>query len=192
MRRLTTSGYWLWQIRAACIGGLLRFGPTWVLTWMAGRGPALTAPRAQVHPLRARLTRGELGAMGEEIAARSLASSGLTLLGRNIQAREAELDILALDHNSALIVVEVKTGWWPEDARAPWTRPGDHVSKRSVMRRSAAARRIARAMPAPPAQRAARFEVVEVICGRGRLGAITVRTDRTHHPHTWAGASRQT
>ncbi|WP_447040255.1 YraN family protein [Streptomyces sp. DSM 118878] len=53
--------------------------------------------------------RGALGRYGEELAARRLVESGMTVLARNWRAgRSGEIDIVALD-GEALVVCEVKT-----------------------------------------------------------------------------------
>jgi putative endonuclease len=53
--------------------------------------------------------RGALGRYGEDLAARTLRESGLTVLARNWRwGRRGEIDILATDQD-ALVVCEVKT-----------------------------------------------------------------------------------
>ncbi|MEU7582918.1 YraN family protein [Streptomyces sp. NPDC041068] len=53
--------------------------------------------------------RGALGRYGEDLAARRLIESGMTVLERNWRAgRSGEIDIVALD-GEALVVCEVKT-----------------------------------------------------------------------------------
>ncbi|MFE0177349.1 YraN family protein [Streptomyces sp. NPDC059002] len=53
--------------------------------------------------------RGALGKYGEELAARRLVESGMTVLERNWRAgRAGEIDIVAMD-GEALVVCEVKT-----------------------------------------------------------------------------------
>ncbi|NNG39743.1 YraN family protein [Flexivirga sp. ID2601S] len=57
-----------------------------------------------------RLSRAELGRLGEDEAARYLQLQGLTVIERNWRCREGEIDIVALDDvGDCLIVVEVKT-----------------------------------------------------------------------------------
>jgi putative endonuclease len=51
----------------------------------------------------------QLGQDGEELAARHLASAGLTVLERNWRCREGELDIVARDSDGTLVFCEVKT-----------------------------------------------------------------------------------
>lgn len=56
----------------------------------------------------------ELGAWGEEIAARRLIESGMVILDRNWRCAEGEIDIVARDDDT-VVVCEVKTrrglGW---------------------------------------------------------------------------------
>ncbi|MCE9517139.1 MAG: YraN family protein [Mycobacterium sp.] len=54
------------------------------------------------------LSRHELGALGEQIAADHLAAQGLSILARNWRCRYGELDIIAAEGHTA-VFVEVKT-----------------------------------------------------------------------------------
>ena len=53
-------------------------------------------------------TTTELGTYGERIAAAYLTDAGLRLLDRNWRCREGEIDLVALDGRT-LVIVEVKT-----------------------------------------------------------------------------------
>lgn len=64
----------------------------------------------------------ELGAWGEEIAARHLAQRGYRLLGRRVKTVSGEVDILARDAH-VLVCVEVKTA-----RSAPVPRPRGHLA----------------------------------------------------------------
>lgn len=56
------------------------------------------------------LTRAELGALGEQLAAEHLAGLGLQILARNWRCRYGELDMIAVDPaDGAVVFVEVKT-----------------------------------------------------------------------------------
>ncbi len=50
----------------------------------------------------------DLGKWGEDVAARYLQSKGYEILGRNWSCEEGEIDIVALD-NETLVIVEVRT-----------------------------------------------------------------------------------
>ncbi|MFI5984831.1 YraN family protein [Streptomyces sp. NPDC051555] len=70
---------------------------------------------ASARPARVVRTSGEraaarqaLGRYGEELAARRLTGSGMTVIARNWRCRAGEIDILARD-GDALVVCEVKT-----------------------------------------------------------------------------------
>ncbi|MCT2594269.1 YraN family protein [Streptomyces sp. N2-109] len=52
--------------------------------------------------------RGALGRYGEDVAARRLRESGLTILDRNWRCADGEVDIVARDAD-ALVICEVKT-----------------------------------------------------------------------------------
>ena len=74
------------------------------------------------------------GSIGEDAAAKFLASRGLRVIARNVRARRGEIDIVALD-GRALVFVEVK---------ARTARPGVeitglekiHARKRAAIRRA--------------------------------------------------------
>lgn len=54
-------------------------------------------------------TRAEIGALGEQLAVAHLETLGLTVLERNWRCRYGELDVIALDEASGVVVfVEVK------------------------------------------------------------------------------------
>jgi putative endonuclease len=56
------------------------------------------------------LTRAEIGAMGEQLAVDHLQSIGLRVLTRNWRCRYGELDVIAADDTTRVVVfVEVKT-----------------------------------------------------------------------------------
>jgi putative endonuclease len=56
------------------------------------------------------LTRAEIGALGEQLAADHLAALGLRILARNWRCRYGELDVIAADPTTNMVVfVEVKT-----------------------------------------------------------------------------------
>lgn len=56
------------------------------------------------------LTRAEVGALGERLAADHLTASGLRILSRNWRCRYGELDLVAIDPaTDTLVFVEVKT-----------------------------------------------------------------------------------
>lgn len=57
-----------------------------------------------------RMTRAEIGALGEQLAVDHLSSLGMTVLARNWRCRWGELDIIAAERgHSAVVFVEVKT-----------------------------------------------------------------------------------
>jgi putative endonuclease len=55
-------------------------------------------------------TRADIGALGEQLAVDHLSSLGLRVLARNWRCRYGELDLIAVDDESRIVVfVEVKT-----------------------------------------------------------------------------------
>jgi putative endonuclease len=59
---------------------------------------------------RTTLTRAEIGALGEQLAAEHLTSLGLRIVARNWRCRWGELDLIAADSAARTVVfVEVKT-----------------------------------------------------------------------------------
>ena len=64
-------------------------------------------PRRQEQP-EASDDRGEVGRLGEQIAAEWLDARGFELIGRNLRRQSGELDIVALE-GERLVFVEVRT-----------------------------------------------------------------------------------
>jgi putative endonuclease len=133
------------------------------------------APRSTLVALlcNGRLTpsSAELGRIGEEVAARALTAQGWRLVGRNIRAPEAELDIVGRDGDT-LVVVEVKTGRMPRGSDWATWRPARRITPLAIERRGRAARRIARGGRW-------RVDVVEVVVELDeRTGERTVRVLR--------------
>jgi putative endonuclease len=56
-----------------------------------------------------RLTRAELGALGENLAAEHLRSLGMRIVQRNWRCRYGELDLIAEESADTVVFVEVKT-----------------------------------------------------------------------------------
>lgn len=112
------------------------------------------------------LTPHELGALGEDMAARWLQEHQFTILDRNTRTPgvRGELDIIALDNTSAeLVFVEVKTrrttiAGWPEEAITP-------LKERTIRRIAAAwlasSYRISRDILPP--HRGIRFDVISLL-----------------------------
>ena len=118
----------------------------------------------------------ELGELGEEIAARHLASRGWRILGRRVRTRAGEAD-LVVRSGRVLAVVEVKTGRaapiprprgavLPERFVLRW-RPGARCDAPRISRLRAVGREIgadpqfSRHLPGRPAR--ARVDLIEVL-----------------------------
>lgn len=105
---------------------------------------------------RKQLTRKELGRIGEDNAARCLASRGYHIKERNFRAAGgAEIDIIA-EHRDALVFIEVKLR-----TSTDFARPRDSVTpgKQRQIARAAAAYLASRERR----ERVTRFDVVEVV-----------------------------
>jgi putative endonuclease len=149
----------------------VRAAPTAALSRLVAYRPAA----GKVTPLEARLSTAELGVLGEELAARDLRRRGWLLMGRNVAADEAELDIVAID-GETLVVIEVKAGWCPAGSEtSKWSkgRPGDRVTKTGIARRLRAAKRLAQGT----GLYRQRVDVMEVIAGRGPVAEVCHRAD---------------
>lgn len=106
-----------------------------------------------------------LGRYGEQVAARHLQESGLTILDRNWRCTEGELDIVATD-GAVLVVCEVKTR-----STAAFGDPSEAVNWRKARRiRQLAIRWLAEN---EDSWEAIRFDVVSVL--RPPSGAALVR-----------------
>ena len=60
-------------------------------------------------PSNTHLSRGELGALGEQLAVEHLRALGMRILARNWRCRYGELDVIAADGDHTVVFVEVKT-----------------------------------------------------------------------------------
>jgi len=120
-----------------------------------------SAPAARILKERMGDLRGELGRAGERAAEEFLRRRGYTILERNFRCRGGEVDLVGL-HRGVVVFVEVKTR-----QRAAAVGPFESVTPRKRQRLVRAARYyLARHCLD---DRAARFDVVGVWEGRGRL-----------------------
>lgn len=118
----------------------------------------------------------ELGRRGEELAARYLENLGYRIVGRNVTNTLGEMDIVALD-GQTVVIVEVKTR---SHAGGNW-RPADAVDHRKRKKLTQVATLFLRGPKWR--DRAARFDVVEVVCPPGGSPVIN------HIPRAFAAAS---
>jgi putative endonuclease len=113
------------------------------------------------------LTRAEIGALGEQLAADHLTGLGLRILARNWRCRYGELDMIAADQATKTVVfVEVKT------------RTGDGfggLAQAVTERKARRLRRLAAMWLATQEQRwaAVRIDVIGVRIGRRRTPEIS-------------------
>jgi putative endonuclease len=113
------------------------------------------------------LTRAEIGALGERLAADHLAGLGLRILARNWRCRYGELDVIAADPTTDTVVfVEVKT------------RTGDGfggLAQAVTERKARRLRRLAAVWLATQERRwaAVRIDVIGVRIGRRRTPEIS-------------------
>jgi putative endonuclease len=113
------------------------------------------------------LTRAEIGALGEQLAADHLAALGLRILARNWRCRYGELDVIAADTTTNTVVfVEVKT------------RSGDGfggLAQAVTEQKARRLRRLAAMWLATQEQRwtAVRIDVIGVRIGRRRTPEIS-------------------
>lgn len=108
--------------------------------------------------------RHELGRRGEDLAAKHLADLGYRVLGRNLVNCIGELDLVAEDGRT-VVIVEVKTRSHPGRA------PGQAVGYRKQRQLTLAAAMLLK--DRRWSERPARFDVIEVICPPG--GAPIIR-----------------
>jgi putative endonuclease len=113
------------------------------------------------------MTRAEIGALGERLAADHLAGLGLRILARNWRCRYGELDVIAADSTTNTVVfVEVKT------------RTGDGfggLAQAVTERKARRLRRLAAVWLATQERRwaAVRIDVIGVRIGRRRTPEIS-------------------
>lgn len=107
------------------------------------------------------VTRNDLARNGEDVAARYLVARGWRIVARNVRCgRQGEIDIIAA-RCGVLAFVEVKTR-----RTGTYGRPGEAVTVHKQARiRSMAVQWLAQVRPRADV---IRFDVVEVLAGRGR------------------------
>lgn len=112
----------------------------------------------------------DLGRRGEQLAAEHLAAIGWTILERNWRCSLGELDIVA-DDGGTVVVVEVKTR-----SGLGYGHPLDAVTPRKLarLRRLAGAWCAAHPMPAP---RPVRIDVIGVVVSDGHAGRRSIDLD---------------
>ncbi|HHV61879.1 MAG TPA: YraN family protein [Firmicutes bacterium] len=98
-----------------------------------------------------------LGAQGEELAARYLSACGYVILERNYRSPGGEIDIIAQD-GAATCFIEVKTR-----RSLAYGQPGEHITREKRRRIIRSAISYLSKRGAAAATRACRFDVVYVI-----------------------------
>jgi len=87
-----------------------------VVLWITSRAAVFSASwcavgvgaGAHAAPMTT-LTRGQLGAFGEQLAVEHLSSLGMRIVARNWRCRYGELDVIATESDHTAVFVEVKT-----------------------------------------------------------------------------------
>ena len=104
---------------------------------------------------------GELGAQGEEQAARFLSAQGMKIVTRGFRTRSGEIDIIALD-GKTLVIVEVKTRSYQA-----FGGPVQAVTKAKQSKICICAAEYLKTLPKLPDSM--RFDVVAIITGQPPL-----------------------
>ena len=101
------------------------------------------------------LTRAELGALGERLAADHLTGLGLQIVARNWRCRYGELDLIAWNRET-LVFVEVKSR-----ASGAWSAPERDIDNEKILALRRAARDYIRRAEADASP--ARFDVLSIV-----------------------------
>ena len=118
-------------------------------------------------------TKGEIGRIGERLAARYLRRHGYRILARNLHCGRNELDLVARNR-SFLLFVEVKTRSFETAQAAEEHRPSLAVDPAKRQRTLQAARAY---LHEHPDKRCPRMDVIEVYLDRSRRPRLL----RLHH-----------
>lgn len=158
-RRLDPRTWWRWLRRRVTGQVHLRRTAIWLRAWPFRLFGRRLAGR--------RMTRGELGEMGEMIAMRWLASHGRRVLYRNYRGRNrGEVDIVAR-HRDVLTFVEVKTR-----TSTAFGRPADAVGRDKQRLIQRGAQDWLRLLRHP--QIKLRFDIAEVVLTEGHRPQVNV------------------
>jgi putative endonuclease len=107
------------------------------------------------------MSRAELGAYGEGLAAEHFVAAGAEVLARNWRCREGELDLVVLEPDGTLVFCEVKTR-----SGIGFGDPAEAVDRRKAQRlRLLACRWLAQCRPEGAAD--LRFDVIAIVRPRG-------------------------
>ena len=110
------------------------------------------------------MTTGEIGALGEKLAAKYFKKNGYKILERNRHQSPNEIDLIVSDRNY-LVFVEVKTRTTAsEDLYLPFGSPAAAVDRKKQLRTIRAAQDYMRTCPAKGKQ--PRMDVVEIYLDR--------------------------
>ncbi len=118
-----------------------------------------------------------LGRRGEDAAARYLTGKGFEILGRNLLLKSAEIDILARD-GATFVLVEVKTLRYRKDVEQ---RPGMHYTEDQRRRQRRAVSELQRKFA--DADFPFRHDLVEVFMGKLFPVAIRHHSDYYKYKH---------
>ena len=118
-----------------------------------------------------------LGRHGEEVAVRYLVGKGFEILGRNVKLKSAEIDILARD-GSSFVLVEVKTLRYRAGVEQ---RPGNHYTEDQQRRQRRAVLELRREFG--DADFPFRHDLVEVFMGSFFPVEIRHHTDYYKYKH---------
>ncbi len=106
------------------------------------------------------MTRGEIGSLGEKLAAKYLKKNGYKILERNRHQSHNELDLIVSDRHY-IVFVEVKTrSAASDDLYLPFGTPAEAVDKQKQLRTLRAAQDYLRQNPSSGKQ--PRMDVIEV------------------------------
>ncbi len=99
------------------------------------------------------------GNRGEDSAVEYLLSKGYSIVSRNVQARQGEIDCIAEDPEGTLVFVEVKSG-----SNSSYGHPFFRVDRRKQKRIITMAKRYCAEHAL--SQRACRFDVIAIVKGK--------------------------
>ena len=109
------------------------------------------------------LSKKDIGAHGEALAAKFLRRNGYRIIGRNVRCGHKELDLIAQDR-TYILFVEVKTLTFDDPAEIE-RRPSGAVDREKRKNTAEAARSYLRAHPN---KRCPRLDVIEVYLDRAK------------------------
>ena len=129
--------------------------------------------------LKTRRVRERIGRWGERLALRTITAAGLIPVSVNWRSHRGEVDIIALDRRS-LVIIEVKTRYASSKKSYAAIKAINHSKRRMLAKTHQGFRRNHGPLLRRYAVRHSRFDAIEVYYSRTKFGFFQLKEIRWH------------